>query len=222
MAKKIDRIVLRTAMARGESLENEAKAHAEAMFAAVAGIQDSSKRETALAECLWLVQHGYSRAAAEKLTERKPAGLQRYFQIAKAVNDRMAPPAPYQTWGDAWHAMSLENLVAYTRPEREKPQPSDRAMADVARILNAARNLAHDPTPRNAAGEPTGEMPDRPYYIPNLAAWLADYFGKAARGEWKAAESMSGALDIMVIEAADDESADDSEAPTEQTVRKTA
>lgn len=205
MAKSHDkgRIVLRDAIAQAERLDEQAVAHARAFFEAGA-IEHAPTRVIKLTEALWLLQHGVRsvRAAGKLAGVASVTGLQRYWTIAKAVNDGKPAPAGQATWGDAWANLSLETMVAAVS-ERPQARPvNEQALAAIERTVNAVRSLAHP----NAG---------RGWYVPDLPAALAEYFADASDGNWGATAALRQLAVVAVAEISDDTTGDTGDVSSE-------
>lgn len=177
---RIDRVTFVASVQRAEADEDQARTHATAFFAAASAIESADRRSAALAEALWMVSHGVSQRAGARLAgvEGSLTGLQRYFTVAKAVNDGHAVPVGFESWSEAFGAMSLRQLVEMVRPPRtaKSDEPiQKRAERDVQRLVNMLATLTDDSVDK--AG-----VPNRPFYIANLAEWLGAELVKISEG----------------------------------------
>lgn len=177
---RIDRVTFVETVRGAVATEAENRKIATSFVEHARGIEHPTRRAAALADALVLVRRKVSvRAAASLAGIASSTGLQRYFTIAAAVHDGKPVPTGYSSWPDAWAGMTLQAMVDAVRVKRDTTPESInvRAMRDVQRLVNMLATLCNEPK-RDDAG-----VSERPFYISNLAEWLADQLVNIAAGE---------------------------------------
>ena len=121
-------------LANSAKIEAEIPTHAKAFYEAtqayVQAADDPTLRVLALDEAVWLQGHNVSQKdLSSHMGSKSPTGSQRFFTVAKAVNEGLTPPSlvgesplsdkRFESWEDAFEQAPLKHMVTCIKVIRD-------------------------------------------------------------------------------------------------------
>ena len=147
-------------LANSAKIEAEIPARAKSFYEAVqahkAAEDDATLRVIALEEAVWLQGHNVTQKdLSTYMGSKSPTGSQRFFTVAKAVNEGLTPPSlvgesplsdkRYESWEDAFYKAPLKHMticIKVIRDALKEPVPMNhRASSAVESLIKRLMNM---------------------------------------------------------------------------------